>query len=387
MKYFQRKLEAIEAAKAQEKEGQQMGALQGTMGGSLKEQGASGNMGGALAQGRVGQGGFAAKNESFGRTMQGDDPNRRIMREDYGWKMTDADYGAVEKQTGDFNKQLGKYKSDYNKQIAKYKTATEGQIASETKRYEGFKQKFQKTYDSAKNQFASAEKEWDAAKKKLGGLPTKSKMFDDWYKKDKMQVGVMDESGKIQGTYWVPRTIAKKQIIGKMDGAWDTTTKNPGQRFLVSVKQGGRMRGQEVHDSLRENFTRDKVKEAFWKEPDIQGAYRKSIGQWDAANQKLQSAHTKLSSQKSQWLKTVAQDDKALSDFNYNIKSSKEKLKYQVQSEGIKRDTQIGNARNARQGKIDAARKAYETRASAARKSYQNISKMRTDGSNAKGNK
>ena len=56
-------------------------------------------------------------------------------------------------------------------------------------------------------------------------------------------------------------------------------------------------------------------------------------------------------------------------------------------NEGIKRDTQIGNARNARQGKIDAARKAYETRASAARKSYQNISKMRTDGSNAKGNK
>ena len=368
MKYFQRKLEAIEAAKAQEKEGQQMGALQGAMGGSLKEQGASGNMGGALSQGRVGGGGFAAKNQAFSRTMQGDDPNRKIMRDDYGWKMTDADYGAVEKQTGDFNKQLDKYRSDYDKQIATYKTATEGQIADETKRYQGFKQEFQKTYDASQSKFKAAEK-------KLGSMPTQNKIFSDWYNRDKMQVTVIDDNATRQGTYWVPRTMVK-QLNQKLEGVW----LDKGKAYGIHVRQGGRIRGQEMHDMLRNDFARSKVEKKFWAEPEVQGAARTTISNWKKANAELGTA-------KSQWLKTVAQDQKALSDFNYNIKSSQEKLKYQVQSEGIKRDTAIGSARKARQGKIDAARDAYVKRQTAARKSYQNISKMRTDGSKAEGNK
>ena len=54
MKYFQRKLEAIEAAKEQQGQQAPAGALQGAMGGSLKEQGAAGSMGGSLAETRQG---------------------------------------------------------------------------------------------------------------------------------------------------------------------------------------------------------------------------------------------------------------------------------------------------------------------------------------------
>ena len=356
MNYFKKRLAAKEQEK-QEGPAPIQGALSGPIG---QTQGFSGQQG--FADQQQGAGGFAAQKKSFSQTQQGDNPNRQIMRDQYGWKMTNDQFENLEKDTGRFNTEVNKYKAAATKKIGQYKTENEAKIAAEQERYNTTSA--QLTAESKKTQAELA-----AAKKKLGALPSQSKVFSDWYNKDKMQIGVIDESGKLQCTYYVPRTMAKQGIIGHMDGAWDTTTKNPGQRFLVSVKQGGRTRGQEVHDMLRNDYSRDNVQKEFWKTPEIQGGYRKTVQNWNTANKQLSAAESK-------YQQNLQASKSNLSQFQTNIARSRQNLAHSIKSANLSRDTEIAKVKSSRQGKLDAAKSAYQKRSNMRKTAYRNLAKM-----------
>jgi len=350
MQYFQRKLQMREKQREQEK-AQDTTALQGV--GSFSEQSATGGMGQSMAEQRQGAGGFQGERSAFSATVQGDNPNRQIMRDEYGWKMTEDQYKRLNKDTGEFNKSIAQYKRQADQKINQYKSKTQAEIAAEEKRYGSMKTQLTAQEKQAKAELARA-------REKLGKLPSQDKVFGDWYRKEKMAVTVWDGQNR-QGTYWVPRSVVK-ELNKKVEGTW----LDKGKAYGVNVRQGGRMRGQEMHDMLREELNRDKVEQMFWKKPEIQGSYRQSIKDWGAANKQLNTAQSKLNA-------SMAEQKSALHQFNTNIQRSKQNLQYGIKRAQLERDTATAKARSARQGKIDAAKTAYEKRSALRRKAYQNM--------------
>ena len=361
MNYFQKKLKQIEAAKAQQQDQGPKGALGGEMGGSFSEAQATGGMGQSFAQGgaageNMGQG-FSEQTKAYSRTQQGDDPNRQVMRDDYGWKMTERQYKTLQKDKSAFERQLRDYKTEYNQRIAESKAKGQAQIAAEETRYGKFKEQFASEYAKNKGSFEKARGELSKVKEKLGGMPTQDSLFNKFWKDRKMRVTVWDGQ-KEQGSYYIPRDFVNelhKQVEGSYTGKGT---------YRVNVHQGGRMRGQEMHDMLRKDFEKNKVKQEFFADKQYQGKYRDAVKQWDVANRDLQRAQGNLSQQQAAWQQTVNKDRNALTTFNYNINKSRQQLERSAKIAGIERDTAVGKAQNQRQGQIDAARGAYEQRAS-----------------------
>ena len=301
---------------------------------------------------------FNQQRKAFSGTQQGDDPNRQIMRDDYGWKMTEAQYSALQKDKSVFEKSLQDYRKTYNQRIEEAKRIGNEQITKEQSQYNQWKAQFA-------NEYSTNKKAFDAAKKRLGSTPTTKSLFDDYWAKRRMKVSVWDGQ-KRQGTYWVPRDAVNflhKQMDGQYTGKGE---------YLMSVRQGGRMRGQEVHDMLRNEYgNKNYMYNKFLKEPEFQGTYKDKVNQYKRAL----SDHNK---QLSLWQQTVQKDRNALSQFNERLAMSRQQLAREEKLAGIQRDTDIGRAENRRKGQIDAAREAYQIRSEARRKAYQNMAKMTT---------
>ena len=368
MNYFKKKLAQIEQLKQQQGDQGTQGALGGEVGGSFSEAQSTGGTGASFASqiegglGEMGQG-FGERTKAFSRTLQADDPNRQSMRKDYGWKMTNRQYDALQKDKSKFDSSIRDYKKQYNTRIGEAKAKGQSQIAAEEQRYGKFKESFAQEYQTNKGKF-------DAARKKLGSLPTKDSLFNKFWQDRKMRVTVWD-GAKEQGSYYIPREFVN-EMNKKIEGSY--TGKGT---YRVNVHQGGRVRGQEMHDMLREDFRKDRVKGQFFEDPRYQGKYRDTVNQWRTAERDLSRAQ-------STWQQTVAKDRNALSQFNANIGRSKLQLSNSLKSAAIDRDKGVGIATNRRQGQIDAAREAYQQRASARRQAYTNLAGM-TGSAKAKG--
>lgn len=363
MNYFQKRLKQIEAAK-EERQGQgAQGALgSGVSGGGFNEGEGKSFAAQRGAQGQMGQS-FGQQTKAFSRTQQADDPNRQAMREDYGWKMTGRQYEAIEKDRGKFESNLRDYRQKYDQRIGAAREKGKGEIAAEEAKYQGFKKAFAGEYAKNKSTFESA-------RKKLGSMPSKDSLFNQFWDKTKMRVTVWDGQNE-QGTYWVPRPMVNnlhKNVEGSYTGKGT---------YRVNVRQQGRTRGQEMHDLLRKDLSKSNVKQEVFKDPSKAGEFQKGINDWRRAESDLNKAQ-------SAWNKTVATDRNALHTYNSNIQRSKLHLDQQLKSAGIDRDKDIRSATVTRQAQIDAAREAYQKRASARRQAYANLAGM-TGSAKAKG--
>lgn len=361
MNYFKKKAQQIQKQRG----GSEPQEVQGALGGGVGQGGfkatsdATGGTGASFAaqrqdENQMGQG-FGQQTQSFSRTQQGDDPNRQIMRDDYGWKMTEAQYSALQKDKAAFDRNIKEYRKMYNQRISAAKAQGDKQIAGEQQRYNQWKQQFASQYQKSKSEF-------DKARSKLGNTPTKESLFNDWWEKRKMKVHVWDGQNK-QGTYWIPRDMVN-ELHKELEGSY--TGKGA---YLLNVRQQGRIRGQEMHDLLRKDFNKGVTKNKFFQDERYQGAYRDKLKQWDSAKRELDKAQ-------GIWQSAVARDRNALSQFNENLARSRAQLDREVKIAGIDRDKNVGQATNRRKGQVDAAREAYQIRAEARRRAYQNMAKM-----------
>ena len=305
MNYFKKKLEQRRQRMEQQRGGEVQGALGGTVTGEgFSQAQATGGTGESFAEQRAGTEGmgqgFAERREAFSRTQQADDPNRLIMREDYGWKMTDKGYGVLEKDRKRFESELQTFKKNYNKRIAEARAKGQKEIAAERNRYSNLKKQFEQQYWKDAHNI-------NKARMKLGAAPTKDRVFNEFWNKRKMRVTVWDGKRE-QGSYWIPREFVNP-LSKKLEGSF--TGKGT---WRVNVRQGGRIRGQELHNMLRRDYNKDRVKQQFFKDPRYQGAYKHKLGQWDRAKRDLDKA-------KAAWQQTAARDRAASRSWDRSLRS------------------------------------------------------------------
>lgn len=332
---------------------QPKGALQGPIGESSGFQGFEPES----------QSGFSAS--GFSRTQQGDDPNRLIMRDEYGWKMSNAAYEKMLENEKAFSGQINEYKSVNQKKISQYKSDTTGKINQEQARYETAKAQLAREAEQAQGQLNSARNQ-------LGSLPNHDQIYSNWWGSNKSQLRVYNvANGKvtIEGTYTIPKQYGNNLADQGLDVVW----RNGG--WNLNVIQGGRVRGAEMHSVASQLSDQNKIKQDFWSNESVQGAYKSQIQQWNAANNQLNQAQAALNANKNASASELAQ-------LNTNIALARQKLNTSVTQANQQMNAEIGKVKSARQGQLDAAKKAYEERTAARVSAYKNLGTYKSGDNN-----
>lgn len=339
MNYFKKRAERRQAAMAQE--GQ---ALQGP--------GITGE-----AQGFQGGQGFQENVKSYGATVQGDNPNRRKMRKNYGWRMSDAEYDKLQENEKEFNKAIKGYRSQASTKIGEYRQKS----AAEIKRLQGQYGSQKSTYDKS---IAHAQRKLFEAKQKLGKMPSQDKIFKDWYQKNSVALRVVDDNG-VQGVYSVPKAYAEQIAAKGIEGTWHDKNK----AFNVHVRQGGRIRGKEMHELARDLANKDRQKKDFWGNKDVQGSYAQTVKNWSTAANQLKTAESTFETEKQKGAS-------ALKQYETNIRLQQIERDKQIKMAQQARDAEINKTRAGRQGEIDANRETFEKQRDRLRQAYGGLSQM-----------
>lgn len=253
----------------------------------------------------------------FGSTNK----NAYKYNKDYGWRMTDEQLEALEKNKAEFEKSVNEYRSNataaINKLDAKYQT-----------------------------DLKDRQGKLDIAKKELGSKKTINDLSSEWWRDSKGTFYVMN-GDKVEAKYRVPESLmnmykGQSGYAVKQDGKWN---------YYVDVNQSGRIRGKEIHSDMRNLSDQTWARNKFKESEGVQSGYKKYVDEYNIASANLESAQGALNTLKS----------------NYNTSIANEKNL---------RDTEIGKAEAARKGEIDAAREAYLAGRQKRIKGYQALQKQ-----------
>ena len=275
---------------------------------------------GFAVRGFGGNEGLSGQVRGFGGRTPGGS-NAMKYRKDYGWRMDQQGYDAMEQQREEFEGKIGAFRRKATGQIQKAKG----------------------DYESQRGAF---ESEISSARQKLGSMKSIDDVFQSWYNKEKIPVQVV-HGNTVEGTYYAPRSVMEEfhRTKGDLMANWV----EGGKVYNIEVRQQGRIRGQEMHDLMRNELAnRGKLMEAFVGNPKVAGEYSDYLTKYGAAKRQLETAEAK--------------GRQALNQMNQQIRIAE-----------IDRDTQIGKATSARQGQLDAARQAYLDAREARQKAYRGL--------------
>jgi hypothetical protein len=332
MNYFVNKLNVKHAAEAEEAEAKAAGVAPKTA--------LQGNASFSDATGEQPSG--FKESKGFGSTEQVAKSDKQTMREGYGWAMNDAQFASLQESETKYNEGITKFTTDFDTDIGDYRTTTNTAIAAEEAAY--------------KKQLGTFNSEVSSMSSKLKkAKPNKTTVFNDWWKKNSMDVRVTSRSGKVEATYRVPKDTAK-EYLSKMNGTYK------GGKVYVSVRQDGHTVGKELHSSLRGNSNTDTIKGSFWSNSTVKKAWSKGVKSYDksvkAFNTSRGEGQTSLGAYRTKI-------DTAIQDRDYTIS----------EAEG-RRDNGIATAKADREGKFAAATTAYEKRTANRRSAYKALGKM-----------
>jgi len=265
--------------------------------------------------------------------------NRAQLRDEYGWRMSDNDYAK-----------MNEGKAQLDSDIKEYETMATKQIASATAQYNENKGTFEAAIKEGEANLASA-------KETLGKAPTPDSIFNKWFDSTKMKFTVVNADGVKEGTYWVPRALINEQY--KAGTNMTFTGKN---EALVSVVQGGRTRGQEMHELGFALSNKNWLKPQFFENEKFQAGYEQSLDSYYKAVDGLNSAEREFEIAKSN-------QSKLLSDTNTAIQEAKKE-----------RDHQVNLANQSWEAQVATAREEYQALSQRRELAYASLANMTKEG-------
>ena len=261
-------------------------------------------------------------------------------------------------------KELRAAEKDFKTRMKDYESGVNASIADANKTLTGAKGELGVAKVDAEGKVKAARGEIDAGWGKLKqseGENTVEGLFNRWWKgAKKTKVHVVGD-GKSQGVYTMPRDAAERILEDK--GINAQRMKNGD--MAIDVRQQGRIRGQELHDSLRIGTSRDSLLTSFAKEKEVGQAIAKNRVVLQKAAGQLKDAERQVNDAESAYKGEVAKQEGAI-----------QKGEFDVQQMGKTRDREVKGAEALSSRQKEKRKDLYKKWMGARAKAYQALEKM-----------
>ena len=273
------------------------------------------------------------------------------FREEYGFRMTGEQLGVIQDAESQFENKISGYSKTVSQKIA--------EARNQISKAKGKLAEFDATTGAKiKRARSDVDREWKKFNPAAKAAGSNRGMFDYMMKQGK-QVPVRIVSGNdIQAVHMLPKDMVDKMMQDKnLNAAWVDGGKN----VNVEVRQGGRIRGKEIHEA----FNRDNMYREFSDSPDAAKTRQEFQSQIREGAKKLNKVEGE-----------IATAEQEVATAKGQAKSQIQRGEWEVKEAGKERDREIKNARSLAERQKQNQAKNYRKWRDTRRKAYSQLANI-----------